>query len=108
MAEIFDPSEATRQKRRELLSHLGGRVDAQFFAIWEAEMGQPDAPRRAGSVVAAAYMAYAARYAVFGARCAGAEPSLELWMELAREEFDAAVKAVEEAFATSESSVEGK
>lgn len=29
MAEIFDPSEATRQKRRELLAHLGGRVDAQ-------------------------------------------------------------------------------
>lgn len=100
MAETFQVTDAAREVYRALLDHLGCRANDQFFAIWEAELGNLDAPRRAGSVVAGAYMAFAARYAVFGARAAGIEPDRTLWLELANEQFDAAVKAVEEAYAT--------
>ena len=99
MSEPFTPTDASREIYRAILDQLGCRINDQFFAIWEAELGSPDAARRAGSVVASAYMALGARYAVFGAVSAGVEPRLDWWLELAEKDFHAAVEAVKEAYA---------
>lgn len=90
----FKPTDASREILRTLRNRLGDDADKEFFDIWEAEIADPDAPRMAGSVIASAYMRLAARYAVFGADCAGREPSLQLWLALAEENFRDAVKDV--------------
>lgn len=97
---IFKPTETSRAIMKALSARLGDAADKEFFDAWEAEIADPDAPRMAGSIVAAAYMRLAARYAVFGADCAGREPSLQLWLALAEQNFQDAVKDVETAKST--------
>lgn len=92
----FTPTDKTRATLKALRNDLGDAADKQFFDVWEAEIADPDAPRMAGSVIASAYMRLAARYGVFGANCAGREPSLQLWLALAEQEFRDAVKDVAE------------
>lgn len=76
---------------RELHGNLAQEADKKFFDIWESEIADPMAPRMAGSVIANAYMRLAARFAVFGCECAGREPSRELWLEFAKQQFDDAI-----------------
>lgn len=97
MDNTFKPTEQSREILRTLRDRLGDDADKEFFDAWEAEVANPDAPRLAGSIIASAYMRLAARYAVFGADCAGREPSLQLWLALAKENFRDAVKDVAEA-----------
>ena len=108
MSEIFTPTDATRAILKNLRHRLGDDADKEFFDTWEAEISDPDAPRMAGSVVASAYMRLAARYAVFGADCAGREPSLQLWLALAAQEFHDAVKDVANAKDTAFIQTDGK
>lgn len=96
MAHEFTPADETRAVLKALRSRLGDDADKEFFDVWEAEIADPDAPRMAGSVIASAYMRLAARYAVFGADCAGRDPSLQLWLALAEQEFRDAVRDVAE------------
>lgn len=88
----FRPTEASRALLHELHGHLGEVAEQKFFDIWESEMADPMAPRLAGSIVANSYMRLAARFAVFGCQCANREPSLELWMALAKQQFEDAVR----------------
>jgi hypothetical protein len=90
----FTPTDTTRVALKSLAGGLADAAEEKFFEVWEAEINDPDAPRMAGSVIAAAYMKNAARFAVFGARCAGKEPSLKLWLDLARQNYFEAVDAV--------------
>lgn len=90
--DTFNPTAATRSALKHLHQGLANEAEAKFFEVWEREIADPDAPRIAGSIVANAYMRNAARFGVFGAQCAGREPSLELWLAVAREQFDEAVK----------------
>jgi hypothetical protein len=83
----FTPTDKTRSVLKELSAGLAEKAESHFFEVWEAEIADPDAPRMAGSVIAAAYMKHAARFAIFGAECAGREPSLELWLAMAKENF---------------------
>lgn len=94
---MFKPTDQSREILKGLRKRLGDDADKEFFDVWEAEINDPDAPRMAGSIVAAAYMRLAARYGVFVADCAGREPSLQLWLALAEQEFRDAVKDVAEA-----------
>lgn len=91
--ETFTPDDRTRA----IFNALHGKINSagidEFFEVWEIESD----PRKAGSVVAAAYMQIAARIAVFSAQCAGREPSREQWLALAAEQFDKAVTDVSEA-----------
>ncbi len=96
MANEFTPTDETRAILKALRNRLGDDADKEFFDTWEAEINDPDAPRMAGSVIASAYMRLAARYGVFGADCAGREPSLQLWLAMAEQEFRDAVKDVAE------------
>ena len=102
---IFKPSDKSRAILRELRGNLAEEAEKKFFDIWEAEVADPLAPRLSGSVIANAYMGIAARFAVFGCECAGREPRLELWLELAKEQFEDAIKhcaAAKEAAAEAE------
>jgi len=87
----FQPTDASRALMRELHGNLANKADKIFFDIWESEIADPMAPRLAGSIVANAYMRLAARFAVFGCECAGREPSLELWLALAKQQFEDAI-----------------
>lgn len=89
----FKPSDETRMILKELTDRLYDRADKEFFSAWEAEVDNPDAPVRAGSVIAGGYMQVAARYAVFGADCAGRDARLAQWLALAEEHFLEAVGA---------------
>ena len=97
MANEFTPTDETRAILKALRNRLGDDADKEFFDVWEAEISDSDAPRMAGSVIASAYMRLAARYGVFGADCAGREPSLQLWLALAEQEFRDAVRDIAEA-----------
>lgn len=88
----FTPSDRTKAMMKVLFPLVGDQASAAFFDAWETEIENPDAPRRAGSVVATGYMLTAARVAVFGAQCAGANPDRDQWMKFAGEQFDQAVK----------------
>jgi hypothetical protein len=90
----FTPTDKTRAVLKELAAGLADTAEEKFFEVWEAEISDPDAPRMAGSVIAAAYMRHAARFAIFGAECAGREPSLDLWLAMAKENFIDAQKDV--------------
>lgn len=83
----FTPSPETYRILKSLLAELANEGDTRFFEIWENEAEHADASRRAGSIMAHAYMRTAATCAIFGAVCAGVEPDLELWVELAREHY---------------------
>lgn len=87
----FKPSDETRAILRELHCNLAEEADKKFFDIWESEIADPMAPRMAGSVIANAYMRLAARFAVFGCECVGREPNRDLWLELAKQQFDDAI-----------------
>ncbi len=95
----FTPADKTRAAFKLLRAGLADAIEQTFFEVWEAEIADPDAPRKAGSVVAAAYMENAAKFAIFGAHCAGKKPSLELWLAMAEENFNKAIFAVEQSFA---------
>ena len=96
MSETFRPTNQSREILKALRERLGDDADKEFFDTWEAEISNPDAPRLAGSIVASVYMRLAARYGVFGADCAGREPSLQLWLAMAEQEFRDAVRDVAE------------
>lgn len=93
--ETFKPTDATRAIHQRLMLRLGIQSDKEFFEIWEAE-GEvnPDAPHRAGSIIADAHLRIATIYGVFGADCAGREASLERWLATAKAVFNDAVKDV--------------
>jgi hypothetical protein len=91
--DTFQPTDTTRAILKRLAAGLADEAEAKFFDVWEAEISDPDAPRVAGSVIANAYMRNAARFGVFGAQCAGKEPSLKLWLAVAEEQFNDALQA---------------
>lgn len=93
MSETFTPTDETRAILRKLAAGLADEAEAKFFDVWESEISDPDAPRIAGSIIANAYMRNAARFGVFGAQCAGKEPSLKLWLAIAEEQFNDALHA---------------
>ncbi len=104
----FKPADATRAILKTLTDRLYDRADKEFFDSWEAEISNTDAPLRAGSVIAAAFMQVAARYAVFGAECAGREARLKQWLALAEEHFIEAVGAVASARANAGIDIPGE
>jgi hypothetical protein len=93
----FMPTDEARAILKALRARLGDDANKEFFDTWDAEISNPDAPRRAGSLIASAYMRLAARYGVLGADCAGRKPSLQLWLAMAEQEFRGAVRDVAEA-----------
>lgn len=101
-ATTFAPTEKSREILRGLRQRVGDDADKEFFDSWEAEIANSDAPRMAGSIIASAYMRLAARYAVFGAECAGRAPSLQLWLAMAEQEFNEAVTDMATAAAAAE------
>lgn len=94
MTNTFTPSDQTRAALQSLHEGLATEAETKFFEVWEAEIANHDAPLRAGSIVAAAYMRNAARFAVFGAQCAGQPPRLEQWLAVARENFEKAIRGL--------------
>jgi hypothetical protein len=92
MSDTFKPTDATRAILKQLNAGIADEAEAKFFEVWESEISDPDAPRIAGSIIAHAYMRNAARFAVFGSQCADREPSLDLWLAVAKEQFDLAVQ----------------
>lgn len=88
--EIFNPTDTARSAFKALMGGVTDQVMDGFFDMWEAE----DDPRKAGSMVAHAYISNAAKVAVFGAECAGKEPRKDLWLKACEEAYDAATKDV--------------
>lgn len=91
---IFKPTDKAREAFRRMSDAAMDAMQDQFFELWEAEGD----PRRAGSMVAHAYIQNAAKIAVFGSRCAGLEPQSDLWRAACEEAFTNAACAVDIAF----------
>lgn len=94
----FKPTAPAREAFRAMSREAGDVLMERFFDIWEKEGD----PRRAGSIAAHAYIRNAAQIAVFGARCGGHEPSIEMWLATCEDQFHEAVKLVEESFEKSD------
>lgn len=90
----FTPSEQARGLLQRAFKDESVSSMDEFFALWEAE----GCPRRAGSMMAHKFVILGARYAVFGAQCAGVEPNLDLWMNVCREAAERAIADVDESF----------
>lgn len=88
----FTPSPRTLALATAFFTELEKAAETSFFDMWESELENTDAPRRAGSVIANAYMRSAARFAVFGAQCAGVQPDLDQWKKFALEQFGRALE----------------
>lgn len=90
----FNPNDTARAAFKAMHDEAAGPLMERFFELWEAEGD----PRRAGSMAAHAYIRNAARIAVFGARCGGHEPDINMWLDTCQMQFNEAFKAVAEAF----------
>ncbi|NEV75608.1 hypothetical protein DYI24_00755 [Rhodopseudomonas sp. BR0C11] len=99
----FDLPPATKEIAKAFHSRLWDDIHETFFALWESFEGDPEAPRKAGSVIAHICVGAGAKYALFGAECAGATPRRDLWELLTAQHFDTAVKFIAEAFAKASS-----
>lgn len=92
--ETFQPNEKTKAILARTGMTIPDELMTEFFALWETE----DDPRKAGSIIAHRLILYASRIAIFGAKCAGLEPTLEAWLGSCEMDFVDSVAAVEEAF----------
>lgn len=90
----FSPNDEARAAFRRMSVEASDQMTDRFFEIWETAGD----PREAGSLAAHAYIKNAARMAVFGARCAGIDPSPDLWLSCCKDAFDNALRDVETAF----------
>jgi hypothetical protein len=87
--EEFKVSDKSKAKIAGMKNPLISADDIiDFFDLWETE----DDPRKAGSIMANFFLRAAAKFAVFGAFCAGREPSRELWLGTCNSVFDQVVK----------------
>ncbi|UFS77179.1 hypothetical protein LPB73_07325 [Tardiphaga sp. 37S4] len=93
----FKPSDLARAALHEMHGDLADTALKKFFEMWEAEVEDLEAPRKAGSVIAHAYMGVAARFAILGCEYSDTKPSLEVWMAFAKEEFESAIRMWESA-----------
>jgi hypothetical protein len=93
--EAFEVTEETKAILRAKAAPLiSDDLMNEFFALWETENDS----RKAGSIIAHRLVLAAARIAIFGTRCAGRKPLLDMWAIICEQRGREAAEDVAKAF----------